>query len=196
MRIQTLALGFLLLLPKLALAQIEVQAVVPSITVNAAPPPMRVEVQTARPSPNHVWLAGHWGWEGNAHVWVGGHWAIPPSPNHVWVPARWVNRGGRWVFWQGHWDWRAPAQGAVVVEQAPGPEVVVQQAPPADIVEVQPVRPSPNHVWLAGHWYWNGSRYQWAGGHWEGGRVGFRWEPAHWQNGPGGYRFVGGHWRR
>ena len=40
----------------------------------------RVEVQVARPSPNHIWIAGHWAWRGGAHVWIPGHWAMPPAP--------------------------------------------------------------------------------------------------------------------
>jgi len=194
MRMWTWVLSLFLLAPNLARAQVEVEAVVPSVSVNMAPPPMRVEVQTARPSPAHVWIGGHWAWENNAHVWIGGHWAMPPSQYHRWVAARWVNRGGRWMYWPGHWQYYAPPEGTVVVQPQPGPEVVVQQAPPPEIVEVQPARPSPGHVWINGHWYWNGVRYQWAGGHWENGR-GRGWERAHYERRGPGWVFVQGRWR-
>lgn len=67
-----------------------------------APPPGKVEVIPARPGPNHVWIAGHWKWSGNAYVWAPGHWA-KAKPGKVWVPGHWERRGAHWVWKPGHW---------------------------------------------------------------------------------------------
>lgn len=183
------------LAPTAALAQ-QVTFTVPEVRVNMAPPPMRVEVQSARPSPGHIWIAGHWAWRGGAHVWISGHWAMPPQPGMVWEPARWNNRGGQWGFQEGHWRWAAPPQQTVVYEeQAPVQEVVVAQAPPAPIVEVRPAAPFGGAVWIPGYWHWNGGNHVWVGGRWSAGRPGMRWEPNHWVRGPGGWRMEHGRWR-
>jgi hypothetical protein len=84
-----------------------------------------------------------------------------------------------------------------VVEAQVGPpaEVTVQTAPPAAQVEVVPVAPSVNHVWIAGHWHWAG-RWVWVRGHYVVRRVGMRWVPAHYVQRGGAYIYVGGHWAR
>jgi len=58
------------------------------------------------PKKNHVWVAGHWKWDGNKYVWVKGHWK-KTKPGHVWVAGHWakVKTGYKWV--PGHW---APAR--------------------------------------------------------------------------------------
>jgi len=37
---------------------------------------------------------------------------------------------------------------------------------PPVIVEQQPVRPSPEHAWVRGHWGWEGGRWNWRQGVW------------------------------
>ncbi|HEY4664268.1 MAG TPA: hypothetical protein VIG85_04710 [Comamonas sp.] len=38
--------------------------------------------------------------------------------------------------------------------------------PPPPRVEYRTVAPSPHHVWVAGDWFWGGSRYDWRPGRW------------------------------
>lgn len=76
------------------------------------------------------------------------------------------------------------------------PGVRVHMAPPPVRVEVQPVRPSPGHHWIAGHWAWRGNQHVWIGGHWVmPPGAGYVWEPARWQQVNGQWEFVEGHWR-
>jgi hypothetical protein len=82
----------------------------------------------------------------------------------------------------------------VVVERPR--EVVVQKAPPAEVVEVQTAAPSAEHVWIKGHWHWNGADWQWVRGHWETRRVGYVWIPAHYEQRGGSYAYVPGYWGR
>jgi hypothetical protein len=96
-----------------------------------------------------------------------------------------------------------PTVSATVAVEAPPPEqvgppgeVTVQTAPPPVQVEVVPVAPSARHVWIAGHWHWNGVRWVWLRGRYTMGRVGMRWVPAHYANRGGAYVYIGGHWAR
>jgi WXXGXW repeat (2 copies) len=75
------------------------------VYVRRGPPADVVEVVPAQPSPDHVWIRGHYRWDGvaGAYVWVPGHWQLPPQGYHRWVPARWVERDGQWYFVEGHW---------------------------------------------------------------------------------------------
>jgi hypothetical protein len=84
----------------------------------------------------------------------------------------------------------------VAVQSPPAPaEVVVQSAPPPEQPEVIPVAPSTEHIWIRGHWHWNGG-WVWQPGHYEIRRVGLRWIPAHYdQRGPAFY-YIPGHWGR
>ena len=94
MRVRRLLPFFMaiLLLPSLAFAEVIVR--VPGIRVTTGPPPLRTEVQTVRPSPGHVWIAGHYAWRGGHHEWVAGYWGVAPGPGYVYEPARWVNDAG------------------------------------------------------------------------------------------------------
>lgn len=95
---------------------------------------------------------------------------------------------------------REPApRGEVVVESAPAQppaEVVVQSAPPPVQVEVVPAAPSAEHIWIAGHWHWNGGAWVWNRGHYEVRRVGYHWVPAHYAVRGGGVVYVAGYWGR
>jgi hypothetical protein len=75
-----------------------------SIVVMQAPPAAQQEVPTARPSANHVWVAGYWSWRNNQYQWMAGHWEVPPRAGAVWVPPRWQPEGTSWRFYEGYWD--------------------------------------------------------------------------------------------
>jgi hypothetical protein len=80
-----------------------------------------------------------------------------------------------------------------VVEVVPQ-EVVVKTKPPVERVEVIPVAPSANHLWIKGHWHWDGAAWVWESGRYELRRVGFQWYPAHYVERGGGIYYVTGHW--
>ena len=76
------------------------------------------------------------------------------------------------------------------------PGVQVNIPPPAVRVEMQPMRPSAGHVWIAGHWAWRGGGHVWVPGHWSmPPQAGYTWEQARWVNEGGRYTFYEGHWR-
>jgi len=89
----------------------------------------------------------------------------------------------------------APTVQAEVVETVPT-EVVVRTKPPAERVEVVPVAPSPAHVWIKGHWHWNGGEWIWTSGRYEIARPGLHWVPAQYIERGGAFYFVAGHWGR
>jgi hypothetical protein len=72
------------------------------VTIDVAPPPVRVE---ALPPPRvgFVWAPGFWEWQGRAHVWVPGRW-VAARPGFHWVPDRWVPVGPHWRHAPGHWE--------------------------------------------------------------------------------------------
>lgn len=75
-----------------------------SIVVMQAPPPAQQEIPTARPSRDHVWVAGYWSWRNDHYEWTAGHWEVPPRTGAVWVPPRWQPEGTSWRFYEGYWD--------------------------------------------------------------------------------------------
>ena len=80
------------------------EVVVPSYP---APPSPQAEVVIVRPSPSHVWIAGHWVWQParRAYAWTPGRWVVPAGPRHVWVPGHWQRRPGGYVWIDGHWKY-------------------------------------------------------------------------------------------
>jgi hypothetical protein len=84
-------------------ATVPVAEPVAVVEVREAPPPVRVEVMTVQPSPNHIWIAGYWSHHGGGWVWNQGHWEARRH-GHVWVAARNVEvRPGVWRYEPGHW---------------------------------------------------------------------------------------------
>lgn len=74
------------------------------VYVTVAPPVPIVEVQTAAPTPGHVWIGGYHRWNGRAYVWVPGRWALPPRAHAVWVPGYWKFHKGHGHYWvEGRW---------------------------------------------------------------------------------------------
>jgi len=75
------------------------------------PQPQVVIVQQAppaRPSPQHIWIAGSWNWDNQRYSWQAGRYEIPPQPNMVWVAPRYDSdpHGHRYTpgRWQGKGD--------------------------------------------------------------------------------------------
>jgi hypothetical protein len=94
-------------------------------------------------------------------------------------------------------EYPAPVQ----VTNAPPPpqpapdQVVVQDAPPPPLVEVQPVAPGPEFVWVNGYYGWWGGRWVWHRGYWNRPPYGRHyWVRDRWDRGPHGYVYVRGHW--
>ena len=73
------------------------------IVVKVAPPRAVVEHREARPSKNHVWVAGYHRWDGKGYVWEKGRWEVPPKPHATWVAPQWHHRKDGYVFAEGHW---------------------------------------------------------------------------------------------
>lgn len=71
-------------------------------TVDAAPPPPRVEVVPVAPAIGYVWIGGHWLWHLGRHAWIGGRWAAPPR-GHGWAPGHWGRHGHGWRWRGGYW---------------------------------------------------------------------------------------------
>jgi hypothetical protein len=67
------------------------------------PPPVRVEVMTRAPGPEHVWVVGHWDWRRDDFEWVPGHWVRPEPGFHSWVVGRWEHEPKGWFYIEGHW---------------------------------------------------------------------------------------------
>ena len=77
--------------------------VVREVVVTEAPPAPRVEVIGVPPSPQHVWISGHWAWEGRHYSWVNGYWELRPRQYASYVPGHWERSGRNWVYVEGHW---------------------------------------------------------------------------------------------
>lgn len=93
------ALAFTLALPAHP-SGTEAQARV--VVVRTAPPRARAERRPARPSRDHVWVAGHWVYRNGRYVWRSGRW-IRDRAGYRYRPARWVQRADGWVYVEGRW---------------------------------------------------------------------------------------------
>ena len=62
------------------------------IIVRTPPPPPRVDVRPARPSHRHIWVEGHWRYQGGNYVWIPGHWEAPPRAHAVYIQPHWERR--------------------------------------------------------------------------------------------------------
>ena len=82
-------------------------------------------------------------------------------------------------------------------EYSSGPreEVIVTEQAPATRVEVIPVAPSPNHVWIGGYWSHHGGSWVWVDGRYVvRPRPHAVWVPGHWERHPRGWLWVYGRW--
>jgi hypothetical protein len=66
----------------------------------SAPPAVPVEVRTAAPAPDYVWVPGAYEWRGNRWELQPGRWMQPTRPSAVWVPGKWQPAPGGY----GHWE--------------------------------------------------------------------------------------------
>ncbi len=73
------------------------------VYVRVGPPAVRVEVRGVAPSPNHVWISGHYRWDGDEYDWVLGHWEVRPRARAVWVDGHWKKGRHGWHWMPGHW---------------------------------------------------------------------------------------------
>jgi hypothetical protein len=185
--------------------------VAPTLSDNAVireplQPAASQEIIAERPSPQHVWIAGHWRWQDGRYAWIAGRWDLPPRPGVVWVEPRWEQRGTGYVLAGGYWQATAPVAPAIVTAppppapgvatSAPPTVVVVDQPPPPPVPEVIVERPSPLHIWIGGYWGWRAGRHVWIGGHWElPPRERAEWVGPHWEHRSNGYVFIEGFWR-
>jgi len=156
------------------------------VQAQPAPPPLRVETAPPPPGFDAYWVHGHWAWNGREYVWSNGHWT-QARRDEVLVRASWELQDGRWVFHPERWVRARPPGGYV--------EVITQAPPPPPRVEVIPPPPSPGHFWVAGHWHWDGRRFDWRGGHWEQHRAGLVYVHPHWAQAGPNFKFVGGFWQ-
>jgi hypothetical protein len=136
-----------------------------------APPAHRVETHAHRPG--HVWIGGHYDWQGGNYVWVGGRYERERA-GYRWRDHRWEIRDGVYTRIDGGWI-------------SVGPTV----APPA--IRVERFTHRAGHVWVRGHWDWQGS-WVWVPGHYERERVGRRWRDRTWVQRDGAYVVVEGGW--
>jgi hypothetical protein len=87
-----------------------------------------------------------------------------------------------------------PAPGVAV--ETPGVEVDVTGPPPTDIVEVQPIMPGPDFIWVGGYWGWGPRGWVWSHGYWgHPPRRGAVWLRPHYVYRGGRHVWVRGGWR-
>jgi hypothetical protein len=193
-----LGLGLASLIPSPALAQAagvpDAPGVAPAPIVDKPlQPAVAQEVQDERPSPQHVWVPGHWRWQEGAYVWVSAHWELPPVTNAAWVQPHWEAKGKGYVLVEGFWQDAAPAASAAA---APDNAVIVDVPPPPPNREIIIERPSPAHIWISGYWGWRAGRHIWIGGHWElPPREHAVWVEPRWERRDNGYVLIDGFWR-
>lgn len=77
-----------------------------SVTIVKDQPPSPIEeavVESTRPGPSYVWVAGYWDYRPTGWLWVSGRWAAPPAAEVRWVAPEYtrVDRGVEYV--PGHW---------------------------------------------------------------------------------------------
>ncbi len=170
----------------------------PEIVVTVPPPPPQREVIVERPSPQHIWIGGHWSWRAGQHVWIGGGWALAPRQNASWVAPRWEYRGGRYIYIAGYWRdavavTSPPSQVAMMT--APDAPVMVVAPPPPPRSEVVYGPPGPGYVWIKGYWSWRDGQYVWVAGHYERPPAERReWIEPRWEPRGGSYVFIEGRW--
>jgi hypothetical protein len=161
------------------------------------PPAVSQEVPEPQPSSRHVWVAGHWRWQGGNYAWIAPHWEIPPVANSTWVPPRWEKKTNGYVLIEGYWEpSSAPSTVATPATPPPPVAVVITVAPPPPQREIIVERPSTAHVWIGGYWAWRDRRHVWIPGHWElPPRARVVWVEPRWERRGNAYVLVEGYWQ-
>jgi hypothetical protein len=67
-----------------------------SVGVSAGAPPATYDAYYAERD-GHVWIEGHWTWNGNQWVWAPGYW-VAARPGYAWVDGYW--------YYDSYWRWR------------------------------------------------------------------------------------------
>ena len=76
----------------------------PSDEISTQEPPEVIQERIAvAPSPVHVWIGGHWGWQHGAYAWAPGYWAVRPHYRSHWAPGAWSRHGHGWRWHHGRW---------------------------------------------------------------------------------------------
>jgi len=86
---------------------VSTQTVTPAqtlVVVTQTPPVAQQETVLARPSSDHLWLAGYWTWRNERYEWMPGHWELPPTMGATWVAPRWEQQGNAYRFYEGYWN--------------------------------------------------------------------------------------------
>jgi hypothetical protein len=71
--------------------------------INHEPPAERVEVATARPYAEAVWVGGHWTARGDNYAWTAGRWVRPPADKATWESGKWEHGERGWYYTEGQW---------------------------------------------------------------------------------------------
>jgi hypothetical protein len=156
--------------------------------------PASNDVPDEQPTPQHVWVPGHWRWGQGSYVWVAGRWELPPVQNASWVAPQWIQQATGYVLRDGFWQQNPPPTDPALASQAM--EISTNQTPPPPQPEAIPEQPSPDYVWQPGYWNWQGNQFLWVNGHWENPpRPGLQWVPTHWETRSDRYVLTFGYWR-
>lgn len=152
------------------------------------------DVPGEQPSPEDVWVPGHWRWGQGSYVWVAGSWALPPVPNASWVAPQWVRQDSGYVLREGFWQQNPPPTGDAGGAAAPQASTV--QPPPPAQPESIPEQPAVNEVWQPGYWDWRNDQFVWVNGRWTvPPRPDVAWVAPHWQANGNRYDLMPGYWR-
>ncbi len=74
-------------------------------SIPAAPVSEPYENPPPQPSPQAVWIRGHYDYTGSGYQWVSGRWEVPPPGSRGYVPGQWQSASnGGYVFVRGHWQ--------------------------------------------------------------------------------------------
>lgn len=150
-----------------------------------------------QPTPQHMWVPGHWRWSEGSYVWEAGRWEVPPVPNVTWIAPQWQPQGSGYVLKEGFWQEIDPAAAAAAQPNAAQPETIsVAEPPPAPQREIIYERPTAAHVWIPGYWGWRDGRHIWVAGQWSTPpRAHAIWIAPRWELRSGRYVFINGFWR-
>jgi hypothetical protein len=97
-----------------AFAQIRVGVDLGAVKIRIAPdapPPLRHETRSARPSGNHVWIAGYWDRQGDRWDWAPGRWEEPSQRGSSWVKPKYRKEGGAYRYEPAHWSHQKMEEG-------------------------------------------------------------------------------------
>jgi hypothetical protein len=160
----------------------------PSAVVPKQPPdPVEEMPPEQKPAGDHVvWIAGYWSYEadGQKYVWTSGIWRAMPA-GVEWVPGYWNPSDGGFQWVSGFWR---KDNGQTQVTYLPQePPKTLEQGPVG-------VAPTPDNIWVPGHWVWRVDHYAWRPGFWAAANPDWIWIPANYVWTPNGYVFVDGHW--